>query len=1646
MKRVQRIVSIVLSFVMTFICICQVPASAVEAYANERGADVTENSVNTWSWSQNTGKLAVDYEGYISQHDLVYSAMPLDGEMEGMPVANGSTGAQVWQDDGIRMQIHSVDNAPNSAFGAAKVVLSTTPALDDLQGFEQRLNLYDGYVDVKQNDGFSAEIFGVPNSEILGIHVSDSRENVQSVSFDIEMWIASDSAIKASGTADKDAWKTVNYFENNDVVGFTKGVSEKEPFGYAFAVTVDGADFEVTKIDELTARISITMPKNGEYTIWMNSSSRCYLEMDNIAGAYEVASYTSTAQDIFDKATSEINEVKTLGYEDAIAESKNFWHDFWQRSFVHYDNGNSEESDYIENFYYLSLYQIGGGAYAKYQQMHFMNGVYSASKDEDIDWNDGYWHFNQRPVYHPLLATNHVDGYLSYLNFYNQIMDSMTTFTVWSFNENVNKEHGFITDGVIDALFTPETVRWDGYSGSLALNGATGSEHYNNAYVGLIFSSGMEIAENMYNAYRYSMDEDMLAEYYEYIRRTVQFIVQWAEKDENGVYQIDYSNALENWWKINNAVQSNAAIRSLIPKFLDAASILDREGVDADLIAQAKDVLANLEALPTVTENGETRFAPYDLTDDYSATWPDGVVKKNKQQPELELVYPHDLIGVDSDPELLNMALNNYNNRSKNTTAVYSWNVDGIQQARLGLGNDADEHLGIMINMKQKRSSGYTDDGNGEMESMGLHISTMTEMLLQSYDGVIRVFPAVPDNFEGAFTLLAKGGFLVSSEYSDGAAAYIGITSQYGGEAIVSIPWENADFVIVNGQRLSVTDGRVVIDTEVNGVYLIQPVSEIDTDYELVAFTAEANSAPKSAFEKTLGISESSKRIGVTNVFIDFEDSDSDGVFDDVLEINDANIIGNVERLATENGYAASFDGNGGYLEIPHSKNFDPMENFALSFDMKSSGTGTVCLFDKNGDSGSLYIDIYGINLRVIVNDRVTSVPIGDSGYPLRDGKWHTVKIVVNTDKSLLSVFCDGQLQKTDSIVGTVVLSNTQAGRIGLNRNGKYSYTGLIDNFMITDMARLNDLDYDFNDSVSDGFFDDMAGGYDAIIRGSIGSEVNGEGYAALFDGNGGYLEVDGSSFFGALENFTLSFDMKSSDTGTMCLVDKYGDEKSFFIDIYSDNMRIFVNDKITTIPVGASGYNLRDGQWHNVKIEVNTDKSTLTVYFDGQKQKTDTIIGGLVISTDQAMRIGLNRNNKHAYVGLIDNFKIASLTKGSPYEIEYDFDSKENGEYTDNIGGYVTSTTGSVSMEATDNGYAANFTGSGNYLDVVGSNAFGVMENFIVSFDMKSSETGTMCFIDKYGSEKSFYVDIYRTNLRVIINGNVASFSLNSFNLRDGAWHNVRIVVDTDNALITVYFDNQMQGTAPITAGAPVSTSQLLRIGSDRNGSNAYIGLMDNLTISSMPKAVQSITINKSTTTITAGENERLAAEISPVGAERELIWESSDENIVTVNRAGRITAISKGQAIITVKTADGSLVASCNVTVTCSHSLSDYISDREGNHYRKCTIDGCDYETDKTACVGSGSTCTEANHCLICNSTIGSALGHDWQEATTEAPKTCKTCGATEGDKLPTPEEPEVPGADEGKDEQSEKELNFFERIWLAIVNFFKKLFGIK
>lgn len=68
----------------------------------------------------------------------------------------------------------------------------------------------------------------------------------------------------------------------------------------------------------------------------------------------------------------------------------------------------------------------------------------------------------------------------------------------------------------------------------------------------------------------------------------------------------------------------------------------------------------------------------------------------------------------------------------------------------------------------------------------------------------------------------------------------------------------------------------------------------------------------------------------------------------------------------------------------------------------------------------------------------------------------------------------------------------------------------------------------------------------------------------------------------------------------------------------------------------------------------------------------------------------------------------------------------------------------------------------------------------------------------------------------------------------------------------------------------------------------------------------------------ITLGEELYLKAHIIPEDASiTDLIWQSSDENIATVDSDGKIKGISKGECTITVTTVDGNYQATCNVRV---------------------------------------------------------------------------------------------------------------------------------
>ena len=62
--------------------------------------------------------------------------------------------------------------------------------------------------------------------------------------------------------------------------------------------------------------------------------------------------------------------------------------------------------------------------------------------------------------------------------------------------------------------------------------------------------------------------------------------------------------------------------------------------------------------------------------------------------------------------------------------------------------------------------------------------------------------------------------------------------------------------------------------------------------------------------------------------------------------------------------------------------------------------------------------------------------------------------------------------------------------------------------------------------------------------------------------------------------------------------------------------------------------------------------------------------------------------------------------------------------------------------------------------------------------------------------------------------------------------------------------------------------------------------------------------------------------------------------------------------------------------VTVNNGHTFGEWVSDNDGTHTRKCTVDGCDaFETEN--CSGGNATCTEKAVCDVCGKAYGELDG---------------------------------------------------------------------
>ena len=136
-----------------------------------------------------------------------------------------------------------------------------------------------------------------------------------------------------------------------------------------------------------------------------------------------------------------------------------------------------------------------------------------------------------------------------------------------------------------------------------------------------------------------------------------------------------------------------------------------------------------------------------------------------------------------------------------------------------------------------------------------------------------------------------------------------------------------------------------------------------------------------------------------------------------------------------------------------------------------------------------------------------------------------------------------------------------------------------------------------------------------------------------------------------------------------------------------------------------------------------------------------------------------------------------------------------------------------------------------------------------------------------------------------------------------------------TSSAASVASVDSNGKITAK-TAGSAVITCKSV-------SDNSVVGIC-NVTVKAKVQTpteikVSTITLNKTTASVTKGKTLQLTATVAPGNAtNQEVKWSTSNKNVATVSPSGLVTAKSAGTAIITCTAKDGSNVkATCKITV---------------------------------------------------------------------------------------------------------------------------------
>jgi hypothetical protein len=460
-----------------------------------------------------------------------------------------------------------------------------------------------------------------------------------------------------------------------------------------------------------------------------------------------------------------------------------------------------------------------------------------------------YWHWNLRMQVSANLGAGLAQFNEPYFNLYNDNMDAIANWT----HEHMNGLPG---------ICVPETMRFNGagYENEtwLKFSGINCTAYGRPYYNARTISTGAEIALWVWQQYLYTDDLSFLESNYPLMRNAAQFLLAYAHKDSDGTLYTYPSNAHESNWDVRNPTTDIAAMHALFPVLIQAAATL---GVEDDTVKAAREALSSLPDFPLALP-GEKKLLSKSERNQTGAvianSYTPGAVVHNEENLGLEPVWPYSLIG--DDGPLHTIGVNTYMHRPNKSAA--DWSADPVQAARLGLADEMKTALEAITERYQFYPSGLaqlTDSPEFYVEQIGVVADALQSGLVQDYDGLVRIIPAWPKDWDADGSVVVRHGSWIHLQVRKGKIITLGVEAVKAGEIKMRNPWPNHVVVMVadDGTKTSVTQGSngvLTFKLQAGRSYRLWPDEEGGSNLQYAPVSGTPANSPKALGTRTIGL------------------------------------------------------------------------------------------------------------------------------------------------------------------------------------------------------------------------------------------------------------------------------------------------------------------------------------------------------------------------------------------------------------------------------------------------------------------------------------------------------------------------------------------------------------------------------------------------------------------------------------------------------------------------------------------------------------------------------------------------------------------------------------------------------------------------